>query len=629
MVNIKRKNSFYNLRKNMNYLRIPKLPESISSPSDITPERVEHLCLSLSVEDGGIDLTEREEVQTLDETYNLCKYLEGVLSPKTYFETFSHLLSNLHPVASSQSLLKQIHTIAARALDKELYHPLKQQEFDEENRTLQHLMAERIEKALYDKAYSFSFSSFHDGRRMRRGFPDIFYRWTNLLELDLSGNFFDQVPPSLGALRMLQKLDLSHNQLTTVPREIFMLVSLRDLKLASNKISSVPEEVCNLRSLQNLSLNGNRLLALPEAIGQLRQLTHLNVEFNLLTSLPPGLWDLEGCIVELESNRFSCSTVAQIQAMSLTRISPIILHLAIEDSLQMDINEFGDLNEAIAYWRERLDNEAQWPDEKIFSESERVALVALFSAARRAPQAQHDASLPVLAKRLHNLLVAIDDSMCLAIRPILLYLIKEATSGCGDRVEFYLVEMELVIKFHRMKHSERESKHLYQIASDLMGLYYWQGLRDIAADKAEQLRASGFAIDEIEVYLAYLIHLKERLSLPIEGDRMLYERCSGLKEVDYNAAYLQLKEATNTIERKVAALCSLDLWCTILRKRLESELTLLHQQHAPQIELHFEHDGEALSKSNTIHSNYLAAEKELLFSETLKLLAESSVKEEE
>ena len=57
-------------------------------------------------------------------------------------------------------------------------------------------------------------------------------------------------------------------------------------------------------------------------------------------------------------------------------------------------------------------------------------------------------------------------------------------------------------------------------------------LTAIAQQKIQTLRF----VDEIEVYLAYLLHLKEALNIPISTEGMLYFRCSGVTDEDLNTA---------------------------------------------------------------------------------------------
>ena len=74
--------------------------------------------------------------------------------------------------------------------------------------------------------------------------PDIFDRFPNLVELNLSNNQIETLPPSL-----------------------FKAKKLRILKLYKNNISDLPSEIGQLKNLVHLSLSYNNLELLPDSIG--------------------------------------------------------------------------------------------------------------------------------------------------------------------------------------------------------------------------------------------------------------------------------------------------------------------------------------------------------------------------
>ncbi len=162
---------------------------------------------------------------------------------------------------------------------------------------------------------------------------------SGVLELDLSGNKLDCIPPELGRARSLTSLDLrgnrlarlgqapwsgmprldtldlggnqltdlgdlkgleglvsldlSDNQLTSLPPHIARLRSLRRLDLSRNPLTSLPPEIGQLTQLQELTLSGSPLLSLPPQIGQLRALRRLDVEDTSLKAFPRELGALK------------------------------------------------------------------------------------------------------------------------------------------------------------------------------------------------------------------------------------------------------------------------------------------------------------------------------------------------
>ena len=88
-----------------------------------------------------------------------------------------------------------------------------------------------------------------------------------LERLDLSENFLQALPPSVGVLARLQRLDLSENKLTSLPHELGDgCTSLRSLLLFKNELSLLPGSLGRLQRLARLDVNNNRLIRLPEQL---------------------------------------------------------------------------------------------------------------------------------------------------------------------------------------------------------------------------------------------------------------------------------------------------------------------------------------------------------------------------
>ncbi|KAJ7315876.1 hypothetical protein JRQ81_002038 [Phrynocephalus forsythii] len=114
----------------------------------------------------------------------------------------------------------------------------------------------------------------------------------SLRVLNLSGNRFTQVPPSLLALRRLRSLSLGSNRLQSIPPAIQELRRLEFLYLGGNFITSVPPELANLPSLNYLVLCDNKIQSIPPQLAQLHSLRSLSLHNNLLTYLPREILNL-------------------------------------------------------------------------------------------------------------------------------------------------------------------------------------------------------------------------------------------------------------------------------------------------------------------------------------------------
>lgn len=148
-----------------------------------------------------------------------------------------------------------------------------------------------------------------------------------LVELNLSDNNLDSIPPGLDTLADLKRvsfrhnnftniegfttlsqikmLDLNDNFITTIPADIANMESLEILDLSSNKISELPIELLRLKNLKALNLSNNPLKQLPEWIGQLTGLEELNLQQTQLESLPESFVDLKvSSTIYLKKNPF-------------------------------------------------------------------------------------------------------------------------------------------------------------------------------------------------------------------------------------------------------------------------------------------------------------------------------------
>jgi hypothetical protein len=108
--------------------------------------------------------------------------------------------------------------------------------------------------------------------------------------------------------------------------------------------------------------------------------------------------------------------------------------------------------------------------------------------------------------------------------------ISDAAETCGDRMALSVVKLDVLYQLADTKEEAKREKIL------INGVWTLSILEDVARQKVEQLRVSRCMVDEIEVYLAYPIRLKERLGIPIVLSDMLYYGMSHVTESDLEFA---------------------------------------------------------------------------------------------
>lgn len=112
---------------------------------------------------------------------------------------------------------------------------------------------------------------------------NIFGRWQCLESFLCSENNLSEVPDDLFGVTSLLHVDLSHNSLETIPPTICGLTQLQFLQLSNNQISELPVEMSKLDALEELYLNANRLRGIPQWITNLGNLFLLDVSENQIT----------------------------------------------------------------------------------------------------------------------------------------------------------------------------------------------------------------------------------------------------------------------------------------------------------------------------------------------------------
>lgn len=119
---------------------------------------------------------------------------------------------------------------------------------------------------------------------------------TNMVQLRsccLAGNTIDRLPPRLSTLTTLEILDIRDNQLIGIPESIGLLhAELKKLLLGRNRIASLPGTLGMLSNLVHLHLNWNQLAAVPDEIGSCTCLEELQLSYNKLRMIPQSFSNL-------------------------------------------------------------------------------------------------------------------------------------------------------------------------------------------------------------------------------------------------------------------------------------------------------------------------------------------------
>lgn len=120
-----------------------------------------------------------------------------------------------------------------------------------------------------------------------------------------------QVPPTIPT--NVHNLSLAENRFNDFPSQLISFRNLRYLNLSKNRIKSISSGINALNELHYLDLSGNRLKSVPNEIAGLRKLNELNLADNRLKDLPPGICDLKDLkILNLRNNKIPFEKISNI-----------------------------------------------------------------------------------------------------------------------------------------------------------------------------------------------------------------------------------------------------------------------------------------------------------------------------
>jgi len=376
--------------------------------------------------------------------------------------------------------------------------------------------------------------------------------------LGLSNNSLQDLPESFGDLQALKILGLSNNSLQNLPESFTELQALEILDLSENSLRYLPDSFGELKALKILSLEQNFLTALPQEIGNFRLLEELHLNNNLLVKIPFSFQELSHLTtLDLSSN----SDLAELSIESMLRLSSVcdvdlrntpaleeargILHTARRFEDYQGPRLFFFMSEEDRPLREVLLEMYNLIDKKIFRlqnllQTVDVEMLRLWLS--RISATTDFASGGMLQKALVGKIIEflekaeVDNAFC----EIFAKVIKKAVKTCGDRVSLSIIHIGIQFRLAQIDLSD-----VHTLANFLVrNVWVIDQLEKFAWTKVLLLRQSlpEDQIDEIEIYLGYLIQLKNELNLSIDIETMQFFKCSNITDHDL----AQAKESIQT-----------------------------------------------------------------------------------
>lgn len=387
------------------------------------------------------------------------------------------------------------------------------------------------------------------------------------------------LPETIGALKKLEHFYTTRCfSLTALPMTIGDLTSLRTLECWNCfRLTALPETIGRLTALQSLNLHGcQNLTTLPQTIGSLRSLGRFDLrDTSALRGLPLAIMDLPiTCTIELTGSGLSEAVLMRLreQAQMVDYNGPQISHsmqpqYIDERAIEAVLAELFKLADTIAPrdFSGLLQDVTQAMSLK--SWLNRLSLVAECTKGGEIRKAFATRVLKYLTLAQENEI----------FRGHFFNIIDGSAITCGDRVALSIVYLGL--KYRICSMDPQDTKGLAEIL--IKGVWTVELLSAIAEAKVPTLRF----FDEIEVYLAYPIQLRERLGIPMDVSDMLYFRCSGVTDQDLEAAAQHVEATQADPQKQVEFLLNSDTWKKALTLKYPSKVAAIEREKAAQLHL--------------------------------------------
>ncbi len=377
----------------------------------------------------------------------------------------------------------------------------------------------------------------------------------------------------LGGFRQLRDLDLWKNRLTDFPQVISYMPYLRVLTLSDNQISLTAESAARLRAMRQLhvlKLDGNPLGQLPD-ISQMPALLILTLNNAGIDAWPIGLFAKQrprNMHLDLRFNQISelpdvAPGSVYAELIARTNVSRDAFHLSAEnlEKLKQYIESVGldpdrpypsrgtidssvwDAGISEAEWNARQpfwdEVEDEFGSEHFFNELRKLTASADFRATD--PSYRTD-----LTGKVWRMIFAMNENTGLRER---IFSEAIASTTCADAGAQFFNAMGVEVLVHEaygLINTDLVEAELVSLARgksrlDELGQIARQRIAD-RLHAGETFRREGVdgvsgTIDEVEVHLAYMTDLAERLDLPWQSRGMLFRKIAGVTEQMIEDAY--------------------------------------------------------------------------------------------
>lgn len=420
--------------------------------------------------------------------------------------------------------------------------------------------------------------------RLEQVDEDFLRRFTHIRELDLRDNELTTLPVGLERFTELRTLRLSGNRITVDDagsQRLASLTLLRQLDLNYNPLGQVPD-LSGLRNLREVSLRATGLQGLPDdglmpwrGLVDVRenQIRQVNGHLRSLSDRLQRVSVHDNPLDEGSQELLASSSVAAAQRRHSYQ------H-AIADNTLLD-RWVGDVNDDVRIRRAQV-----WT---MLSEEPQSADLFRFLADFAGSDDFLDHPRYYRARVWRILELCADNT---DVREAV-YWQTQGQRTCEDRLLLILSQLE--VNTHIALHTAGEEGARAEATLLRLGrsLYRLDAVDSIAARHIQEMRQDPFAaVDDIEVYLAYRVHLAEMLDLPAQPRHMNYFEHSGVTRARIMRAGNTVIAGEN-IDVLSNALAQREFWQGFVRNLNPERFEALAAPYHEQLEAYERQAGES------------------------------------
>lgn len=441
----------------------------------------------------------------------------------------------------------------------------------------------------------------------------------NLTRLDLDRNKLTRLPEALSHMPALQHLSLDGNQVALTEHTLRKLADMRELRtlrLTGNRLGATLD-VGKMFNLQALYLNDTYATEFLLGIGSLPNLDMVDLRGNEIRELPQWVFQLPDRVAQAINLRLNPLSTASRASLTTHRD-------ATGQGMGFIANDEAMINEQRArdLWIPKSTEELYASRNRTWlalknepAAGEFFRLLAQVAGTADTRHVRED-----MTRRVWTVIDAAQADS--ALREQLLPMAMRA--NCSDSAAIIFSKLEVAVEVDKVV---RQAVNAHDRAARLLQLGRRLFRQDYLSKIAKEEFTADPKLDPVEVELAYLTGLAERLDLIGQPKHMRYASLAGVTPAKLDAAYNRVVSA-ELAPGLVEFLSKRPFWSDFLREHHPRQFTDAATPFHPRVQTAFENQ-ETLGENYRKKVDGIMAEMQKAESQLLQKLTREAIKAED